>query len=74
LVLNIRAQYGRITCPCGGAPLNKDYTTLLPNIGFYDINTSTNNVLCSVHSPFFPPKKGGENRKMPKRSKNSQQN
>ena len=42
LVLSIRAEYGRVTCPCGGAPHNKDYTTLLPNIGFYDINTSTN--------------------------------
>ena len=42
LVLSIRAEYGRVTCPCGGMPHNKDYTTLLPNIGFYDINTSTN--------------------------------
>ena len=66
LVLSIRAEYERVTCPCGGAPHNKDYTTLLPNIGFYDIQTSVvvgqsgyRKQRTSAHS-IFPAKKRGE--------------
>ena len=53
---------------------HKCYTTALPNIGIYDTIASTNNVLVgnnrgdlkqcsSVHSPFFPPKKGEKTEK-----------
>ena len=56
----------------------KGYTTLLPNIGIYDMYASTNKCASgvrgatkkqcsSVHPQFFPPKKGEKNRKEPNR-------
>ena len=41
-VLSVKWKERRVTCPCGGTPHNQGYTTLLPNIGIYEIIASAN--------------------------------